>query len=241
MFPINKFDEDKCITKLFNDKNDKAKITSFIYEGILMKRTKLEAVLFCKTSLTLRLDGDFDPTDEMDKCIKACCLHFKNNNYGIYINSEASFIKKHLLPFVDEMFLKSPDKNIICVMMDGAEQNGRMPDLKLGYKFKGKPHFAFFVEVKRPGQTSHYQDEIDFVKLLKAMKKPASFGLLVEGFKCILYMMKIHEEGVYIPAVVRKFVLIEGIENAVNIPAVVESFFFVKEKLDVFFRNFKTR
>lgn len=125
----------------------------------------------------------------MDKCIKACCLHFKNNNYGIYINSEASFIKKHLLPFVDEMFLKSPDKNIICVMyvlcltiisiwvnyysnrMDGAEQNGRMPDLKLGYKFKGKPHFAFFVEVKRPGQTSHYQDEIDFVKLLKAMKK----------------------------------------------------------------------
>lgn len=82
--------------------------------------------------------------------------------------------------------------------------------------------------------------------------EPASFGLLVEGsllsfdkmctlkylkivnigFKCILYMMKIHEEGVYIPAVVRKFVLIEGIENAVNIPAVVESFFFVKVKLE---------
>lgn len=147
----------------------------------------------------------------MDKIIKACCLHFQNNDYGIQINSEASFIKKHILPFVDEIFLKNPDKNIICAMyvlclitafiwancysnrMDAAEQNGRMPDLKLGYKFKGRPHFAFFVEAKRPGQTSHYQDESDFVKLMKAMKEsingqidfgfqdPASFGLLVEG------------------------------------------------------------
>ncbi|CAO3694304.1 unnamed protein product [Rhizopus microsporus] len=200
----------------------------------------------------------------MDKYIKACCLHFKNNNYAIQINSEASFIKKHLLPFIDEMFLKSPDKNIICAMMDGAEQNGRMPDLKLDYKFKGKPHFAFFVEVKRPGQTSLYQDEGDFVKLLKVMKEsindqidlgfedPASLGLLVEdsllsfdkmctlkyskivniGYKCILYIMKIHEEGVYIPVALKKFVLVEDSENVVNIPAIVESFFFVKIKLE---------
>lgn len=228
------------------------------------------------------MDVEFDPTDEMDKYIKACCLHFKNNNYAIQINSEASFIKKHLLPFIDEMFLKSPDKNIICAMyalclitisiwanyysnrMDGAEQNGRMPDLKLGYKFKGKPHFAFFVEVKRPGQTSLYQDEGDFVKLLKVMKEsindqidlgfedPASLGLLVEdsllsfdkmctlkyskivniGYKCILYIMKIHEEGVYIPVALKKFVLVEDSENVVNIPAIVESFFFVKIKLE---------
>ncbi|CAO3694310.1 unnamed protein product [Rhizopus microsporus] len=195
------------MSKLFDNENDKAKITSFIYEGILMKRVKSEAALFCK-DISDRLDVEFDPTDEMDKYIKACCLHFKNNNYAIQINSEASFIKKHLLPFIDEMFLKSPDKNIICAMyalclitisiwanyysnrMDGAEQNGRMPDLKLDYKFKGKPHFAFFVEVKRPGQTSLYQDEGDFVKLLKVMKEsindqidlgfedPASLGLL---------------------------------------------------------------
>lgn len=118
------------------------------------------------------MDGDFDSTDEMDNIIKSCCLHFQNNDYGIQVNSEASFIKKHRLPFIDEIFLKNSDKNTICAMyvlclittfiwanrysnrMDEAEQNGRMPDLKLGYKFKGKSHFAFFVAAKRPGLTS---------------------------------------------------------------------------------------
>lgn len=52
------------------------------------------------------------------------------------------------------------------------------------------------------------------------------------GYKCILYMMKIKEEGIYIPVMVKRFFLVEDLENAVNIPAIVESFFFVKVQLE---------
>lgn len=78
--------------------------------------------------------------------------------------------------------------------MDGVEKSGAIPDYKLGYmKHKNKPLFALFVEVKRPGQTSKYQPEDDYTKLLKEIKdsldkqvdlgfvNPFSFGLLMEG------------------------------------------------------------
>jgi hypothetical protein len=71
--------------------------------------------------------------------------------------------------------------------------DGRKPDIAFGISYKGKGRFFFFVEVKRPGQSSIYQDEDDYVKLLKQMKtsvdaqidlrvrNPTSLGLLVEG------------------------------------------------------------
>lgn len=84
--------------------------------------------------------------------------------------------------------------------MDGVEESGAIPDLKIGYMKNGKTSlYAFFVEVKRPGQSSRYQAEDDYVKLLKQMKdsvnkqidfgftSPFSFGLLVEGISRILY------------------------------------------------------
>ena len=78
--------------------------------------------------------------------------------------------------------------------VDGVEDHGFIPDWKLGFaKHKKKALFCFFVEVKRPGESSRYQKETDYVKLLKEMKSsidkqinmglvsPFSFGLLVEG------------------------------------------------------------
>lgn len=84
--------------------------------------------------------------------------------------------------------------------MNGVEESRNVPDWKLGYmKHKKKSLFAFFVKVKRPGQTSKYQAEDDYVKLMKEMKdgldkqinlgfdSPFSFGLLAESMYYMLF------------------------------------------------------
>lgn len=40
--------------------------------------------------------------------------------------------------------------------------------------------------------------------------------------------MTIIDEGLYVPVTLKRFRLIESIEDAVNVPAMVESFMFVK-------------
>lgn len=66
---------------------------------------------------------------------------------------------------------------------------------------KRKGVWFFFIEVKRPGVTSHYQEEDDFTKLMKQSKSsideqlhlgiedPVSLGLLVEG----MFQIYIHK------------------------------------------------
>jgi hypothetical protein len=63
----------------------------------------------------------------------------------------------------------------------------------LGIKNRKRDSFIFFIEVKRPDASSKYQEEDDFVKLMKqqklsidtqlnlGVKTPVSFGLLCEG------------------------------------------------------------
>ena len=75
----------------------------------------------------------------------------------------------------------------------------------LGPKEREKIISFFFVEIKRPGQTSKYQPEDDLTKLLKQMKcsvdqqlflgveAPKSLGLLVEG---IFYSCRHDEKSV---------------------------------------------
>lgn len=77
--------------------------------------------------------------------------------------------------------------------IDGVEGNGKRPDFMLGIKSRKRVIFFFFVEVKRPDTTSNYQEESDYVKLLKQlknstdeqlkinMKTPVAYGLLCEG------------------------------------------------------------
>ncbi|EIE82443.1 hypothetical protein RO3G_07148 [Rhizopus delemar RA 99-880] len=76
-----------------------------MYESINIKRASTEALIFCK-DVSDRKDGKFEPENEIDEKIQACCLHFKNNNYSIQDKSEASFIQK----------------------IDGTEENGTIPD-----------------------------------------------------------------------------------------------------------------
>ncbi|PHZ13449.1 uncharacterized protein RHIMIDRAFT_279396 [Rhizopus microsporus ATCC 52813] len=109
-----------------------------------------------------------------------------------------------------------------------------MLNLKLGYKHKRKPRYAFFVEAKGPNKTSIYQADDDYVRLMKQMKtsigiqvdmgfqNPKSLGLLVESWRCKLYSMKLVEEAIYLPAMIKRFWLVEKIEQVISILSTVE-------------------
>lgn len=201
IFPANRLDEDKCFTKLMNDENSRNSIHDELYKDIKMPRASVEAIIHCKDTSD-REQNDFKPACIMDEKIKAICSILKDNNYAIQSHSETSFMQKYLLPYLTEIFLKDRQKNIITATVDGAEENGLIPDWKLGYKVQRRQLFTFFAEVKRPNTSSKYQAESDYVKILKEMKgsidlqihlgvaNPASFGLLVEaiGF-CKLHTM----------------------------------------------------
>jgi hypothetical protein len=114
------------------------------------------------------------------------------------------------------------------------------PDFSLGFKNKKRELYFFFVEAKRPGQHCSAQPEDDFSKLMKQMKasinqqvilgvhNPLSFGLLSVGYSCSLYQMKLYEDGVYIPTMIKRFKLPENEGDMSLIPGAVEAFFFVK-------------
>jgi len=76
----------------------------------------------------------------------------------------------------------------------GQEKKKKKPDFMLGITDrKREAYYYFYVEVKRPDAKSIYQEEDDYVKLLKQMKgsidnqaylgmaNPVSLGLLCEG------------------------------------------------------------
>jgi len=78
--------------------------------------------------------------------------------------------------------------------IDGSdEKKKKKPDFMVGIQDRKRELYFFYVEVKRPKVKSVYQEEDDYVKLLKqlkesidnqlklGMKNPKSFGLLCEG------------------------------------------------------------
>ncbi|KAG1054755.1 hypothetical protein G6F46_006305 [Rhizopus delemar] len=84
--------------------------------------------------------------------------------------SEASFTEKHMMPAIRRVLLQDESKDIVYAMIDKPDQNGKKPDFRIGTKVKSKELYFFLVEVKRPGTTSKYQPEDDYVKLMKQMK-----------------------------------------------------------------------
>ncbi|GAN07831.1 hypothetical protein MAM1_0178c07335 [Mucor ambiguus] len=59
IFPINNVDEDKCITKHFNEEI-KMIMHSLMYGEIVLEKASVEAVMFCK-NISERVEGDFEP------------------------------------------------------------------------------------------------------------------------------------------------------------------------------------
>ncbi|KAI8087678.1 uncharacterized protein B0P05DRAFT_465474, partial [Gilbertella persicaria] len=89
-----------------------------------------------------------------------------------------------------------------------------------------------------PACKSVYQEENDFVKLLKMMKasidyqitlgirNPKSFGLLC--FSCSFYQMTLLEEGLYISTCLRRFQLVKSQSMILNVIPAIEVFRFIK-------------
>ncbi|KAI8078601.1 hypothetical protein BDF21DRAFT_341170, partial [Thamnidium elegans] len=85
-------------------------------------------------------------------------------------SSEATFTDHYLLPAIRRILLKGANEDMIYAMTDKPDRHKKKPDFMIGTKVKGKEIYFFFVEIKRPGTTSKYQPEDDFVKPMKQMK-----------------------------------------------------------------------
>ncbi|CAO3658156.1 unnamed protein product [Rhizopus stolonifer] len=159
----------------------------------------------------------------------------------VHKKSEASFLDRYLMSFLNAFFLERADDTVIYSIIDGFdEKKKKKPDFMLGIEDRKREVYYFYIEVKRPNIKSIYQEEKDFVKLLKqmkasidsqvklGMKSPKSLGLLCEGFSSSLYQMTLQEEGVYISACLRSFQLVENKNMILNVVSAVEAFGFVK-------------
>ncbi|KAL0582428.1 hypothetical protein ABG067_007717, partial [Albugo candida] len=154
-------------------------------------------------------DYELNIESPLDSIVQKISLSYKNKNFIFQSNSEAIFMEKYINPIIRIAFLDSCEKKFSNVNVT-------------------------------PATTSKYQAESDFVKIMKQMKRsinkqidqmiknPVSFALLVQGFKCRLFKMTLVEDGIYLPVLVKKFKLVEGIEDMVNVPAIAESLYFVK-------------
>lgn len=65
-------------------------------------------------------------------------------------------------------------------------------------------------------------------------KNPFSYGLLCEGFRCSLYKMTMESDGIYVPVLIKRFLLVEEAADLMDIPAIVQAVALVKEGLAEF-------
>ncbi|KAI8082268.1 hypothetical protein BDF21DRAFT_361310, partial [Thamnidium elegans] len=172
--------------------------------------------------------------------VKDLASYVCKHNVSIPMSSEASFSEKYIMPAVRRILLENADKNIVYSLIDKPEDTGKKPDFMIGAKKRRTELYFFYMEVKRPDTTSRYQVEDDHTKLLKFMKEsidkqlrlgiedPMSLGLLVEGFDCVLFLMKLLESGIYFPIAVKRFSLVGEVHELLNLPSIVEVFYYVK-------------
>ncbi|KAI8376684.1 hypothetical protein EDC96DRAFT_436350, partial [Choanephora cucurbitarum] len=187
VFPLDKFDEEKCITKHL-DEEARASMLEINYKEAKLPKASAKAIMCCKVFSDVSIER---MTWEMKTTLKQPMNWKRRSRLAVQKkNSETSFMMKYLLPYLEEVFMVNPNMynvfatyvlNIFCQSFLGFA------------KHKKKALFCFFVEVKRPGESSKCQKETDYVKLLKEMKSsidkqinmglasPFSFGLLVEG------------------------------------------------------------
>lgn len=170
IFPVDKYSKDTSITKYFKE-NVNNHIFNQLYSNIIIEKASTETVIYCK-STSDREQNNFQPVGVLNEKIKACCKLLRiNSQVSIQETSETSFMNKYLVPYLNEVFMVDTFKYIVFGMVDGVEESGAIPDFKIGCtKNKNKPVYAFFVEFKRPGQSSQYQAENYKLKLLKEMK-----------------------------------------------------------------------
>ncbi|KAG1488552.1 hypothetical protein G6F45_012179 [Rhizopus arrhizus] len=241
VFPVNQFDSTRSITQ-FLDNNERSALKSAISD----KRPKVKlgpvkALLYCQREADSVNEDNEDDAATM-AIIKGVVMQLKQNRASIAKSSEATFAEKYLMPIIRRVLLKNTQEKIIYAMINKSTESGRKPDFMIGTKVK-KSEMYFFIEVKRPKTSSKYQPEDDIVKLMKLLKRsvddqlylgvetPTSLGLLIEGFKCTLFEMRLVGDGVYMPMAFSRFSLVEEEHQLIHLPSAIDAFCFVKVML----------
>ncbi|KAI7899592.1 uncharacterized protein BX663DRAFT_576921 [Cokeromyces recurvatus] len=249
IFPLNKFDDKKCVTRYFYGSTRKALRSIASRMKPRFERTPAKAVVYCKNEADKEEKEEKEENEEneenevkedMMSMVKYLVRHESQFHACVANTSKASFTEKHLMPVIRRVLLQDASKDILYAIIDKPNKDGKKPDFMIGTKVKSKELYFFFVEVKRPETTSKYQPEDDYAKLMKQMKgsvdeqlclgvqNPSSLGLLVEGFDCTLFQMMLLADGVYMPMAINRFSLIEQSHHLVHLPSIVEAFYFVK-------------
>ncbi|KAI8090455.1 hypothetical protein BDF21DRAFT_333601 [Thamnidium elegans] len=240
IFPLNTFDVKKCVTRHF-DRQTRKSLKSFASNTKPeIERMSGKAVVYCKNKANKEEEKKEKKNETMMVMVKDLVYHTMHFRATAASSSEATFTEKCLLPIVQTVLLRNANEDMVYAMIDKPESNNMKPDFMIGAKVRTKEVYFFFIEVKRPEATSKYQPEDDYTKLMKEMKcsvdtqlrlgvlNPTSLGVLVEGFKCTLFQMKLVSDGIYMPVAFDRFSLIEEIHQLVNLPSVVEAFYSVK-------------
>ncbi|CAO3635985.1 unnamed protein product [Mucor fragilis] len=80
-------------------------------------------------------------------------------------------MNQKLMPFLQTILLEGTNGSTIYSIIDGPEEKKKKkPDFMLDITDRKREAYYFYVEVKRPDPKSIYQEEDDYVKLLKQMK-----------------------------------------------------------------------
>ncbi|OBZ85387.1 hypothetical protein A0J61_06562 [Choanephora cucurbitarum] len=165
----------------------------------------------------------------------------ENKNWAQSITEEA-FIDQHLLPIIEVLFMNDPDfVHSFCFLLAfhflthvAFRSTGRIPlsDSSLSESEKVR---LMAIEVKLLSATSS-QSLSDRSKLGLELKRlidqqvpqgsfePRSFGVLIEGFECILFSCTLHESGCYLFSEVEKLWLPRSGNDMVLVPDLVRAF-----------------
>ncbi|KAI8324825.1 hypothetical protein EDC96DRAFT_550401 [Choanephora cucurbitarum] len=171
----------------------------------------------------------------------------ENKNWAQSITEEG-FIDQHLLPVVEVLFTHDPDfvysrstgripLSDSSLSASKGKDTCKMlkPDFCIMHEYQGEKVGLLAIEVKLPSATSS-QSLSDRSKLGLELKRlidqqvaqgsfePRSFGVLIEGFECILFSCTLHESGCYLFSEVEKLWLPRSGNDMVLVPDLVRAF-----------------
>ncbi|CAO3691120.1 unnamed protein product [Rhizopus stolonifer] len=130
MFPINKFDVEKCVTKYFDNNTRKALMTVARGSKPKINRTPAKAVMYCKKKADqedANDDGNDDDDDDDDdneeeekeammRMIRDLVRHKKHHCASVAHTSGATFTEKYLISAIQRVLLKGASEGLLYAM-----------------------------------------------------------------------------------------------------------------------------
>lgn len=128
IFPINKIEVDKSIANHMRSKVVESLMSLASSREVQFPAVPDKAVIYCFDQLSGKKD-EYNPENEMGKYVKELVAQYKSpSNAAIKSTSEASFMNKHLMPFLNKILIDQNFENSIYSMIDGYENDGKKPN-----------------------------------------------------------------------------------------------------------------